>query len=675
MVMHVKGLKSLSMTTHVMVGVLLIHIVLLPVLYVTIIDIYKNNVEEQFVGHVREITGLISDVISASESVEDTSKPVLLMESALLSGEVIYIELVDQDNNRLLPNDEGDSLIAGEFIEDRYIGQHDDGTYFISVPLKYQLGETIYTRLNLGFDESVIVDRLALVKQRILLILSIYFICIILLLSYLTNVIMRPLKVLRDWSKAVTTGETNTNVPMATHISEVRHLSDDLESMRLSLVELAEHMQHKAMHDELTGLPNRTLNNDRITHAISRAVREDGSFAVLLLDLDRFKDINDTLGHGVGDEVLMIVAERLDSGIRDSDTISRIGGDEFCAIIEGVERVVAEKLAMKLADLLEPPFQVNGHTLQVGVSIGIAVYPVDGSSPELLIQHADVAMYEAKYQGQQVISYHEDMDKHRIEDLQLSTDMREGLKSDQFYAVFQPKVDLSTGVPCGCELLARWKHPRMGIISPDKFIPLVERENMIGEMTRTVFDKYVLQLKHLVDTYPNFKVSINVSPLNLLDTSLLDDLKASMQENSFNASGLIIEVTENAIMTNPKRSANVLQQFSGAGIGVSVDDFGTGYSSLAYLQKFPIDELKIDKSFIIKLNKDSQNYPIVNATIAMAHDLGMSVIAEGVEDVQVIDLLVEMKCSLMQGTYFSKPLSYAELTKWIDNFDLSDFGW
>ena len=671
MVTPVKNAKTFGMTTHVMVGVLLIHMVLLPVLYLTIIDIYKNNVEEQFVGHVREVTGLLSDVISSSDSDAGPNKSILLMEAALLGGEVIYIDLVDQFDKRLIPNEDVE-LFTGSFNEDRHIGEHGDGVYYISVPLDFRQGETLYTKLRIGFDETLVFDRLALVKHRSLLILSIYFAFIIILLSYLTSVIMRPLKELRDWSKTVSTGESSTDIALTTRISEVRHLSDDLESMRMSLVELADDMQYKAMHDELTGLPNRSLNSDRINQAVARARREKGSFAVLLLDLDRFKDINDTLGHGIGDQVLIIVAERLNSGIRTSDTVARIGGDEFCAVIDNVERVVAEKMAMKLAEFLEPPFQVNGHTLQVGASIGIAVYPEDGDTPELLLQHSDVAMYEAKYHGQSVISYHEDMDKNRIEDLQLSIDMREGIKTDQFYAVFQPKVDLSTGIPYGCELLTRWRHPRLGVISPEKFIPIIERENMIGEMTRMIFDKYVLQLKHLVDLYPGFKVSINVSPLNLLDTSLLEDLKFSMQESGFNASNLVIEVTENAIMTNPQRSARVLQRFSDAGINVSVDDFGTGYSSLAYLQKFPINELKIDKSFILGLDKSSQNYPIVNATVTMAHDLGMAVIAEGVEDEQVIDLLVEMKCSLMQGNYFSKPLPYAELTEWIDNFDLSD---
>ena len=298
MVKYVKAPKTFSMAMNVMVGVLIIHIVLLPVLYLTIIDIYKKNTEEQFIGHVREVIGLLSDVISASESIEGSNKPVLLMESALLSGEVIYIELVEKNGNRLLP-EEGIAMFTGEFIEDRYLGEHRDGVYFISVPLQLQLGEAIYTSFRIGFDESVVVDRLNIVKQRSLMILSIYFICIIIMVSYLTSVIMRPLKVLRDWSKTVAAGETSSDLSLTTHISEVRHLSEDLESMRLSLVELAERMQYKAMHDELTGLPNRSLNNDRINRAVSRAGREKSSFAVLLLDLDRFKDINDTLGKRV----------------------------------------------------------------------------------------------------------------------------------------------------------------------------------------------------------------------------------------------------------------------------------------------------------------------------------------------------------------------------------------
>lgn len=667
MVSRVKKNNAFSMTSHVMAGVFFIHAILLPIFYIMIIEIYKDNVAEQFVGYVREVTGLVSDVIIADQTSDNIE---LVMETALLGGELLYIELVD-GNGKQITVDDNITMITSPFVEDTFIDQNGDEIYFISVPLKVHLAGDVYTELRLGFDEAVVMDRLFVVKQRSLVILVVYFIGIIILLGYLTSRLMRPLKALREWSRSVAAGETMTDVVITSNITEVRDLSDDLECMRLSLVELAEHMHHKAMHDELTALPNRTLNNDRINSAIARSFRAKSSFAVLLLDLDRFKDINDTLGHGVGDEVLMVVADRFKSGVRDSDSIARIGGDEFCAIFEGVECVVAEKLALNLIALLEAPMMVNGHTLQIGASAGIAVYPENGSSPELLLQHADVAMYEAKYQGLQVVSYHEDMDKHRVEDLQLSTDLKEGIKLDQFFAVFQPKINLETGLPCGCELLARWNHPQFGIISPDKFIPIAERDNMIFNMTRNIFDKYVSQMKSLVDTYPGFKVSINVSPLNLLDTSLLDGLEIIMQNNDFDASNLIIEVTENAIMTNPVRSASILQKFSDAGIEVSVDDFGTGYSSLAYLQKFPIDELKIDKSFIIGLTKKSQNYPIVNATITMAHDLGMTVIAEGVEEKSVVGLLEELHCDRLQGVYFSEPISYTDLRMWLDRFETS----
>jgi EAL domain-containing protein (putative c-di-GMP-specific phosphodiesterase class I) len=282
-------------------------------------------------------------------------------------------------------------------------------------------------------------------------------------------------------------------------------------------------------------------------------------------------------------------------------------------------------------------------------------------------------MYEAKYKGLKIASYHVDMDRHRYEDLQLSVDLKDGVDSGQFEAVFQPKIDLKTNRPCGCELLTQWRHPHYGLISPLKFIPLAERENLIGKLTLQVFERSAKQLKSIIENSNDFQFSINVSPLNLLDTTLLSELKQIMHTAGFPTSRLTIEVTENAIMTNPLRSARVLEEFAESGIQISVDDFGTGYSSLSYLQKFPIHELKIDKSFVIGLHETSNNYPIVNATIAMAHDLGMTVVAEGVEDLRVLQLLEKLGCNRVQGYHFSKALTYDELAKWLGAFDMSEF--
>jgi len=664
--------RRFGLTSHVMAAALLIHIILLPILYINISKTFKSSAEEQFIGNAREISGLLGDLISVADLTANKNNLSSFMDYALLSGEILYIEIVDQQGN-VIRSQEKTSITTEDYIEDNYLGQHDDDVYFMSIPLNISFDGFQHSTLKLGFDETVVLEKLSTVNQRSVAILGVYSIGILLLMGFFTKIITKPLRTLRDWSRDVAKGETDYEVNLKTHVKEVDSLSHDLEKMRGALVELAERMHYKAMHDELTGLPNRTLNDDRLDQAVTRAARDGTSFALLLLDLDRFKDINDTLGHGVGDEVLRIVAARLNSGIRESDTISRIGGDEFCAVIEGAERVVAENIALKLANTIEPPFQINGHTLQVGTSIGIAVFPDDGMTPELLIQHADVAMYEAKYKGLKVASYHTDMDKHRYEDMQLSIEMREGIYSGQFEAVFQPKIDLITNQPCGCELLAQWRHPRFGIISPEKFIPLAERENVVGKLTLQVFADNAEGIKSIIEKYSEFQVSINVSPINLLDTTLLDELNDILIRTDFPVSKLAIEVTENAIMTNPLRSARVLEEFARAGVQVSVDDFGTGYSSLSYLQKFPINELKIDKSFVIGLHDNSNNYPIVNATIAMAHDLGMTVVAEGVEDVYVLKLLQKLGCDHVQGHHFSKSLPFEVLVKWLDEFDMSKY--
>ncbi|MBE9516201.1 MAG: EAL domain-containing protein, partial [Proteobacteria bacterium] len=297
----------------------------------------------------------------------------------------------------------------------------------------------------------------------------------------------------------------------------------------------------------------------------------------------------------------------------------------------------------------------------------------NGADPELLLQRADVAMYYAKHTRIHIASYHKDMDSDSHSNMIMSRDLRDGINNDQFKAIFQPKVSLSTGGVCGVELLLRWQHPSLGLLKPEQFIPLAERDNLIGELTRWAMRKYLPELVSIVGQFPKLHVSINVSPNDLLDSFLFKEIINIAEETSYPLKNLFIEVTENAIMQNPDRSVDILNNFNNAGIGVSVDDFGTGYSSLAYLQKFPISELKIDKSFIHNLEKGSSNYPIVSATITMAHDLDIKVTAEGVEKAAEARLLKEMGCDYVQGFLFSHPVELEPLEEFI-KLNLSNAG-
>lgn len=654
-----------SLTGYVIAGVIIAHLVLTPLLHQTILNTYKHNTHEQFISHIREVTGLLADVLTTNHQQQDYEGIVEVLNSAILGGKIIYIDLITSDGNIISPSDSM-SITPESFIEDQMVNQHGDDIYYLAIPLHFSDTSSNPARLRIGFDESAVTEEYLSLKQTTIYILITYFIAVILLMSAITHYIHQPLRILQNRSKEIASGDTDIPLQLTSKISDIQFLADDLETMRSALVSLAEHMHDKATHDDLTGLPNRYLYTDHLEMAIALASRENRSFAVLLLDLNRFKEINDTLGHGIGDEVLKITAGRMQSGMRDSDTLARIGGDEFCIILNGVGQILAETIANKIIHLIEPIMDVKGHALKISASVGISVFPDDGDNSEILMQRADVAMYNAKHNNLHVASYHYDMDCDNIEKLMMANDLKSNISLGYFEGLFQPKIDLKTGRACGCELLLRWQHPQLGMILPDKFIPLAERENLIGELTRWVLGHYLIQMLPIIEKYDDFHLSINISPVDLIDSKLLSAISEIIEKSAFPANKLYVEVTENAIMKNPARSTSVLNQFYDAGIQISIDDFGTGYSSLAYLQKFPITELKIDKSFITYLTEKSNNFPIVNATITMAHDLGITVVAEGVEDKEVLDLLRQIGCDQAQGYYFSKPVDIKQLMSWLD---------
>ena len=667
---HIKN-RIFSITSYMIAAVVLVHLVVMPFLYQTITQAYKDSSYEQFVSHATGVAGLLADVLSTKSQQADREDIVSILNTAILGGNIQFIEIVDFQGEITRPYD-GVASLTDSFKEDAAVDKNSDDVYHLSVPIYFKDNKDKVSNLRVGFDESEVINGYAHIKERIEYVLAIYLAAIILFIAGITRIIHKPLYQLRDRSREIANGNIQVPLGISSKISEIQYLADDLDAMRLSLVNLAEHMQHKATHDELTGLPNRYLFNDRLDQVIVMSERDKKQFAVLLLDLDRFKEINDTIGHGVGDEVLRIVSSRMLEGLRVSDTVARIGGDEFSFILVGVGQILAEKMAHKIIDLIEPTFEVETHSLKISASIGISIYPDDGSNADLMMRRADVAMYSAKHNNLRLASYYKEMDSDHYEKLMLSNDLKDSIINGHFEPLFQPKIDLLTGKPCGCELLLRWQHPQLGLIYPDKFIPLAERENVIGELTRWVLSKYLHIFCDLISIDKSFHVSINVSPVDLLDNNLLRSIQEILEESHFPERNLYIEVTENAIMKNPVRSAEILGMFHDSGIMVSIDDFGTGYSSLAYLQKFPISELKIDKSFVTDLTENSANYSIVSATITMAHDLDITVVAEGVEDKSVLTILESMGCDRAQGHLYTKPLSFDAMVEWLNSYKDTD---
>ncbi len=426
-------------------------------------------------------------------------------------------------------------------------------------------------------------------------------------------------------------------------------------------------LEYQALHDALTGLPNRVLLMDRLNHALALARREGEPLGLLLLDLDRFKEINDTLGHQVGDILLRDVAQRLITPLRRSDTIARLGGDEFAVLLPAVTDLQrARGVSERILTLLEEPFQVGNLSLEVQVSIGIAMFPDHADDDSRLLQCADVAMYSAKGNRSGIELYDSDRDHNTVRHLTVSGELRQAIEQGQLSFHYQPKLHLPTGEVVQVEALARWKHPRHGYIPPEEFIVHAERTGLIEPLFLWEFDT---ALGQLADWHAQgFKVgmAINLSPGNLHKKSPVDKLSELLSRWQIDPRYLTLEITESAIMVDPAAAHEVLNRLDNIGLRLSIDDFGTGYSSLAGLRQLPVDELKIDKSFVMDMTDNENDAVIVRSTIDLAHNLGLQVVAEGVEREEHVALLTGLGCDIGQGFFISKPLSADEIANWFE---------
>jgi diguanylate cyclase (GGDEF)-like protein len=425
-----------------------------------------------------------------------------------------------------------------------------------------------------------------------------------------------------------------------------------------------ERLAFLAHHDQLTGLGNRSLFRERLGRAISKARRTGCRMAVLFLDLDRFKTVNDSLGHDVGDMLLEGVAERLLACLRDLDTVARLGGDEFAILLEEVSRERdAPTVAQRILDALSSPFDFNGHEIVVSGSIGVSFFPDNGDSMGQLLRAADSALYRAKESGRNAYQFfNKETHSRVVERMRLESELRRALERREFTVFYQPKLDLKAGHMSGFEALIRWQHNEMGMVSPGQFIPLLEDTGLIIDVGAWILETAARQLREWqANGFSDLSVAVNLSARQFEDGRLVETVKTALSESGLASRHLELEITESILMVDTQRTVQVLEELRKLGVKIAIDDFGTGYSSLAYLKRFPIDSLKIDRSFVQDITEDPEDACIANAIIGLAHNLGLTVVAEGVETSEQLEMLRE--CDGMQGFLYSKPRSVSDLSK------------
>jgi histidine ammonia-lyase len=442
-------------------------------------------------------------------------------------------------------------------------------------------------------------------------------------------------------------------------------VEQDRDRAEAELRRQSELNRHQALHDSLTGLPNRVLFQDRVRQAILSAQRDGGLLAVLVMDLDRFKEINDTLGHGYGDRFLVEAAKRLETTLRGVDSIARLGGDEFAMLLESTGTEQVKGATARIRSAFHEPFELQGLPLQIEASIGVAMYPSDAYDVEGLIQRADVAMYVAKHESSGWAAYDPEHDRNEPARLSLIGELRRAIDERELVLHYQPKVELRGGRVTGVEALVRWCHPTRGLLGPDTFIDAAQETSLIRPFTLYVIDEALHQCHLWADEGQTLTVAVNVSTRNLIDVDFPDQVQALLQKWDVPPDRLELEITESAIVADMFRVKTVLDRLGAMGLQLSVDDFGTGYTSLGYLRRLPITELKIDRSFVANMTSSEEDAVIVRSAIDLGRNLGLSVVAEGVEDTAVLARLEQLGCDVAQGYLMSRPVPPDELTAWL----------
>ena len=502
-------------------------------------------------------------------------------------------------------------------------------------------------------------------KQQILLLATVAAALVLLVSVLVGRSVARPVARLAAATRRIASGDYAEPLPVIGN-DEFADLAGAFNRMQDGIAEREVQIRYQAQHDSLTGLPNRMYALAQLERLLGRHDRAGLSCAVLMIDLDRFKEINDTLGHAFGDSVLELVAQRLRKAIRSGDLLARLGGDEFLVLIESTDEASASERAWAIVRSLESPLVVAERQAQVsiGASIGLALYPAHAATPDALLRRADIAMYEAKQAHQRVAVYQAGRDESHLRQVRLIGDLRKARERGEFKVVYQPKVDLRTQRPAHAEALLRWRHPELGPIPPDEFIPLAEHCGLIHEITRFVLGVGLAQVSAWRADGLAIGLAVNLSPMDLLDAQLAQTVAELLRTHGVAPGDLVLEITEGTVMRDVKAAMATMHALRDVGVRLSIDDFGTGHSSLAHLRSLPVDEIKIDKSFVMHLDHHPEDTVIVRSAIEIGHNMGLLVIAEGVEQQGSLDILRGLRCDMVQGYLFSRPLPAEDFRQW-----------
>jgi len=500
----------------------------------------------------------------------------------------------------------------------------------------------------------------------IIFIIALFMIFIITMLYSLDWMVFKPITNVTQALKSKAFNK-ETSPLLQNKSLEISNLIEAFQEMDEKVSQRQGALEHQALHDHLTGLPNRLMLNQHLEYQLLAAERNIKNFSLLLMDLDHFKDVNDSLGHAIGDILLIKTSNRLTEHVRKTDTVTRLGGDEFAILLPEANSGEAELLVKNIIKSIKKPFIIGDNTINIGISIGIACFPDDGIDSKTLMQHADMAMYVAKRNQTGFSHYDDSEDFISTNRLTLIADLRKALNNDSLQLYFQPQIDIGGSGITGAESLLRWNHAEYGFIPPEKIVELAEYIGIIHSLSIWVLEKSIEQCSYWHQQGEKISIAVNLSVYDLTNTKLCETIGAFLNQYNLPSKFLTLEITESGMMENPARSIEVLNTLSSMDINLSIDDFGTGFSSLAYLKQLPVNELKIDKSFVMNMDNDESDAVIVQSTISLGHNLGLKVIAEGIEHENLLQLAEELGCDKAQGYLFGKPQNSEDFFKLLNN--------